>query len=71
MQLLQKYNSLRRNNSLLIWNNFYQKIIFIKLFETIGIGIIPASFTEVQCQDTDTFDFIPVQIIEIFIQGSM
>ena len=71
MKLLQKYNRLSRNNSLLIWNNFYQKIIFIKLFETIGIGIILASFTEVQCQGTDTFDFIPVQIIEISIQGSM
>ena len=43
---------------------------FAKLFETSFGSKIIASFTEFQCQGTDTFGFIQVQTFEIHVQGN-
>ena len=57
---------------LLIWDNFYyishEKHFFGgKLFEKSFSSNTVASFTEVECQGTNTFGFIQVQTIEIHI----
>ena len=60
LMILHKYDGLRWNNSLLIWNifisSFKEDIVLAKLFETFGSDIL-ASFTELYCQGTDTFAF--------------
>ena len=45
-------------------------IVFVKLFEMSFGSNILASFTEFQCQCTDTFGLIRVQTFEIHIQGN-
>ena len=44
-----------------------KNIFFGKLFEKSFSSNILASFTEVECQDTDTFGFVRVQTIKIHI----
>ena len=47
-----------------------ENTVFVKLFETsFGRNII-ASFTEFQCEGTDTFGFTRVQTFDIHIQGN-
>ena len=62
VKILHKCNGMRRNNRLLISNNFIvslkENIVFLKLFETCFVSNTFTSFTEFQCQGTDTFDFI-------------
>ena len=45
-------------------------IVFVKLIEISFISNIIASFTEFQCQGTDTFSFIWVRTFEIHTQGN-
>ena len=45
-------------------------IIFTKLLETSFSSKIIASFTEFECQGTDTFGFIQVQTFKIHVQGN-
>ena len=69
VKILHKCNGMRRNNRLLIWNNFYKEnIVFLKLFETCFVSNSFTSLTEFQCQSADIFDFIWVQTFEIHIQ---
>ena len=65
MNILHKYNGLRRNNSLLTSNIFYyisyeNMIVFVKLIETYFGTDILASFTKFRYQGTDTFGSILV-----------
>ena len=65
MNILHKYNGLRRNNSLLTLNIFYyisyeNMIVFVKLIETYFGTDILASFTKFRYQGTDTFGSILV-----------
>ena len=47
-----------------------ENIIFGKYFERSFPSYVFASFTEFQCQGTDTFGFIGVKTFEIQIQGN-
>ena len=47
-----------------------RKNVFVKLFKTSFDSNILASFIEFQCQGTDIFGFIRVQIFQIHIQGN-
>ena len=71
MKSLYKYNGLRRNNRLLIWNNFYytssEKHNFVKLFEaSFDSYLVYWISVSLYCI---AFDFIPLQTFEIHIQG--
>ena len=47
-----------------------ENIFCVKLFETFFGSNIIISFTEFQCQGTDTFGFIRVQTFEIHIHDN-
>ena len=47
-----------------------ENIVFVKSFKTSFDSNILASFIEFQCQGTDIFGFIRVQIFQIHIQGN-
>ena len=55
-----------------IFTNFLKEnIVFVILFETTFGGGILASFSELQCQSTDTFGSMWVLNFKIYIQGSL
>ena len=70
VKILYKYNGLRRNNryeaNCII--SLKKNIVFAKLVEASFSSNILVSFTEFQCQGTDTFRFLPVEIFEIHIK---
>ena len=47
-----------------------KNLVFTKLSETSFVSSILAWFTECQCQGIDTFGFIRMQALEIYIPGN-